>query len=331
MIKKTALWLVLLMLTAGQAIACYGNDLWPGLSKSSRSALTAPLSKDVFATGRFFKVTKDGKSSFLFGTMHAPPLGKLRMPETVVSRLRKSKVLFVEVTNPAEKAFFGDIRKYGSEFLAKSPTGFHRQFSAEEWHFVRRVTKTAGLTNDILQLARPWYVYMQMSSLGCGRPNPNKRPIMDAKIEQIARGAGLRVRGLETPLQAIQSMQGFSAGEYAAMIRAELFSFQASDPGDMYLTRLNMYHRGDIQLIWQLQMQQFAGFGDPKAIGLITKLWQDRMLGKRNTAWLPALRKALAKGDAFVAVGALHLGGKHGLMRSLQRDGYKVTRIKFRY
>jgi hypothetical protein len=35
----------------------------------------------------------------------------------------------------------------------------------------------------------------------------------------------------------------------------------------------------------------------------------------------------LDKGDAFIAVGALHLPGTEGLVEQLRRDGYTVTRL----
>jgi hypothetical protein len=39
------------------------------------------------------------------------------------------------------------------------------------------------------------------------------------------------------------------------------------------------------------------------------------------------LRPRLAEGGAFVAVGALHLPGEEGILRLLERQGYRVTRL----
>jgi hypothetical protein len=39
------------------------------------------------------------------------------------------------------------------------------------------------------------------------------------------------------------------------------------------------------------------------------------------------MRPQLTAGNAFVAVGALHLYGEYGLLVLLARDGYHVTRV----
>lgn len=55
----------------------------------------------------------------------------------------------------------------------------------------------------------------------------------------------------------------------------------------------------------------------------------DKMLliSERNFAWLPKILEAHSQGDAFIAVGALHLGGENGLLELLKRDGFKIQRI----
>lgn len=309
---------------------CVGRDLWAAMPAAARAKLEKKIANDVFARGRFFRVTKNGKTSYLFGTMHAPAVGPLAIPQPVLTRLRRSKTLFVEVTDHEEAAFFGNMTRFGSEFMAKVPTNFARHFSAAEWQFITSVARSTGLEGDLLARARPWYVYMQMSALGCASGGGSHQPIMDARIEQIGRAAGIRVQGLETPLTAIHAMQGFSPAQYAQMIRAEVWGYRNSSAGDLQVTRTNLYTRGNIQLIWQFQMMQFAAYGNKKGVRLVEKLWEERMLGKRNRAWMPTLLKAFGKGDAFVAVGALHLGGKFGLMRELSRRGYRVARIEFR-
>ncbi len=48
----------------------------------------------------------------------------------------------------------------------------------------------------------------------------------------------------------------------------------------------------------------------------------------RNQQWLPILREQINKGDAFIAVGLMHLVGKDGIINLLRQDGYKVTPLK---
>ena len=52
------------------------------------------------------------------------------------------------------------------------------------------------------------------------------------------------------------------------------------------------------------------------------------LVGGRNRAWLGRLEPALARGGAFVAVGALHLPGADGLVQLLRDRGWTVTRVE---
>lgn len=51
-----------------------------------------------------------------------------------------------------------------------------------------------------------------------------------------------------------------------------------------------------------------------------------RMLDQRNRAWLATLGPALDRGRTFVAVGAGHFAGTHGLIELLRARGYIVAR-----
>lgn len=318
-----------LLLSASMAVAnCTGRDLWPVYSEAFRTSLEKSVSRDVYSDGRFFRVEKNGKTSHLFGTMHSAPTGKLRIPKAVLNEIRGSKNLLVEVAEPVSEAFFKDMDRNISLFFTKSPNNFYTRFAPTDWSFVTRVAKARGFPDGAVFFARPWYIYQMINSLGCGR-RPGETEIMDAKIENLARRANVSVTSLETPVEVIRAMDSFGERDFATMTQAELYGLSQTKPGDLAKTRLNMYLRADIQLIWKLQLTQYNGFPDKRATRLLNKLWEDQMLGVRNRAWMPAITKAVNEGDAFIAVGALHLGGKHGIVRALARKGYKVTRLKF--
>lgn len=52
------------------------------------------------------------------------------------------------------------------------------------------------------------------------------------------------------------------------------------------------------------------------------------LLKDRNIAWIPQLEKFLSTSDTeFVLVGALHLAGKDGVIRLLEKKGYSITQL----
>ena len=53
----------------------------------------------------------------------------------------------------------------------------------------------------------------------------------------------------------------------------------------------------------------------------------DRLLTRRNRLMAERMQAALEAGNAFVAVGALHLPGEEGILALLERRGFEITRV----
>jgi uncharacterized protein YbaP (TraB family) len=57
----------------------------------------------------------------------------------------------------------------------------------------------------------------------------------------------------------------------------------------------------------------------------------DKFMGyivdQRNLTMLERMKSRLKEGNAFIAVGALHLPGERGLLKLLEQEGFKVTAI----
>jgi len=58
----------------------------------------------------------------------------------------------------------------------------------------------------------------------------------------------------------------------------------------------------------------------------ITKLTR-ALLADRNETMATRAAPWLAKGGAFIAVGALHLAGKGGLVELVRKQGYQVVKV----
>jgi uncharacterized protein YbaP (TraB family) len=52
-----------------------------------------------------------------------------------------------------------------------------------------------------------------------------------------------------------------------------------------------------------------------------------RVLHDRSVVMAFRMQRELRRGDAFVALGALHLYGPHGVLALLEGDGYRAARV----
>ena len=56
--------------------------------------------------------------------------------------------------------------------------------------------------------------------------------------------------------------------------------------------------------------------------------FQEEMLDKRNSSWIPIIEKAARTKPTFFAFGAGHLGGPNGVINLLRQRGYTVRALQ---
>ena len=54
----------------------------------------------------------------------------------------------------------------------------------------------------------------------------------------------------------------------------------------------------------------------------------EKLVDNRTIDWVTKLPAFFSQSSCFVAVGAIHLGGKNGLVKQLQKAGYKVKAVE---
>jgi len=138
----------------------------------------------------------------------------------------------------------------------------------------------------------------------------------DSYFQLVAAEKGKKVIGLETVDQQIEVLFGNGTLERQANVLVE--AIQHKDKILSEMIQLNkLYKAGEIDELVELS----------KGKDNITEMTEEeyaKLVDNRNAAWLKKLPAILKDASSFVAVGALHLGGKNGLVKQLQNAGYKV-------
>ena len=92
---------------------------------------------------------------------------------------------------------------------------------------------------------------------------------------------------------------------------------------------VSLIEEGDSQTSLEDLMKVYATCDTTKMSemgGEMNSEMEDILLNQRNEKWIQVISKST--GDNFIAVGALHLLGKNGLLIQLQKLGYTITPIK---
>jgi uncharacterized protein YbaP (TraB family) len=172
-------------------------------------------------------------------------------------------------------------------------------------------TKNSGGINHM----KPWAVMMLLST-----PKKEGRGLfLDMLLQSRAIREGKANYGLETMEEQIGVFNGMSLEDQVTMLRDAV--------KDAHLTRgaldalTHAYLQRDLNALVRLS-EQFKG-SNPRAHDELMK----RLLTERNHTMARRMPERLKEGNAFIAVGALHLPGEDGLLQLLSKAGYRVTRV----
>lgn len=141
----------------------------------------------------------------------------------------------------------------------------------------------------------------------------------DSYFQLVATEKGRKVIGLETIDQQIKVLFGNGSLERQADLLVETIQKKDSILNEMQ-TLNKLYKLGKIEKLITLSKQKgsITDFSDEEYSVLVDN---------RNTDWMIKLPTLLHNSSCFIAVGALHLGGEKGLIKLLEKQGYKVKAI----
>lgn len=138
----------------------------------------------------------------------------------------------------------------------------------------------------------------------------------DSYFQLVATEKGKQVVGLETIEQQIEVLFGDKNYDRQAKIMVESVRDRKSMVVDM--KKLNsLYKQGSINELIELSKRKGSVID-------MTDEEYARLIDDRNSDWITKLPEYLKNSSCFIAVGALHLGGKQGIIKLLENEGYKV-------
>ena len=122
---------------------------------------------------------------------------------------------------------------------------------------------------------------------------------------------GKEIVTLETMMEQMEMIYNSEPlEEQAEMLLAMV---EEAEVEDISIELLKYYEKEDIRAMARLSEEIDHDYGDMAVL-----------LDNRNNKWIDKLKPILADGDAFIAVGALHLPGEEGLIELLTEAGYTL-------
>jgi hypothetical protein len=316
------------MLACGGAIAkpaCGGVDLVERMRRSDKAAYAA-FKAEAAATpagdGLFWKIEKPGvEPSHLFGTFHASDPRLMAVVERVTPLARSARSAATELGDLSKGAKTLALARVAFSAISASNHSLDLVGDPKRRAALVALAKQRGLDEQAVDKMAPWMLIGVFALPACEIAKQD-RVVVDDKIVEVAKEGGAAVEALESveeQIEAISTIDPKLVGEYLGMI--------ADRPAmidDGFATMVGLYARSQIGAAMpalkhgmKMTKEQFA----------MNDSFSKRLLGDRNETMRRRATPLLEKGRAFVAVGALHLSGKDGLVELLRRDGWTVTKV----
>lgn len=143
----------------------------------------------------------------------------------------------------------------------------------------------------------------------------------ESYFQLVAAEKGKKIVGLETVEQQIAILYGNGSLERQADKLVETIQQKGNILNEMI--QLNkLYKEGKIDKFVELSK------GQDNITGMTDEEYA-KLVDNRNADWISKLPAFFKESSCFVTVGAIHLGGNKGLIRLLEREGYKVIAVKY--
>ena len=252
-----------------------------------------------------------GKTSYLFGTYHLVGSEYLEAHESVAEAYQSSETVVVETVIDSSKLMQVAVM---SVMQANTLWDFYdtTQFETIDEEF----SAVTGMSLNTMAQMKPVAIAMFYSlsiaqrELAKSGLNFSGQPI-DVYFANNGARNGKEVVTLETMMEQMEMIYNSeSLEEQAEMLLAMI---EEAEVEDVSIELLKYYEKEDIRAMARLSEEIDHEYGDMAVL-----------LDNRNKKWIEKLKPVLAEGNAFIAVGALHLPGEEGLIALLSNAGYTL-------
>lgn len=274
------------------------------------AAVPVPL----FSQGLLFRVDAAGKPpSFIFGTLHSNDPRVTAVPAIVVEALAASRYLAPEILvaqSPLPELFeaaqFDDTRRL---------TDF---FDVEALARIRVALGGAAPAPDVFVRLKPWAVLLMLAQPQVEAGGST----LDEVLVEAARRQRLQVIGLELPQEQVASLDAIPVASQVAIVHW-LLARREQLPAEHEAAIVAWLARDLARLATLTTAPDRA---DPAVARHFVQLTR-HLIENRSVLMAHRLFMPLREGRVFVAVGALHLYGRNGLLELIRAQGYRIQRI----
>lgn len=309
--------------------SCIGNNLIDQLPAQALTDAQLEASNTPNGQGLFWKITKNGqKPSWLYGTMHVTDPRVLNLSDEVKNAIDQSDKVVIETLDLLDplKAQAALLKNPELTMFTNGQKLTSTMTDGDK-SFVEAELDKRGIPASFVARLKPWMVMSLVSVPECEQQRKaNGEQILDFQIVERAKTQGIELDGLETILEQVSAMASLPID---FQVKGLVESLRLGDVlNDVSETMTQLYLQENIALITPALKAVAKQLGQDESPDEDFGAFEAKIILERNHLMAARAEPILNKGNAFIAVGALHLPGQEGVIELLRKQGFEITRVQ---
>jgi len=278
----------------------------------------ACLANSVFADsflqkGLFWQIDKPGLTpSYILGSIHSDDPRVTVLPQIVREHFEQADSVSLELILDKRS-----LRKSARAILLKGNQTLDQLLGKELFDQVVKAARPYKIPAAFLKRFKPWGVIAILSM-----PPKKTGKFLDLLLYKEAQERNKRIYALEKIKEQLYVFESFSLEEQILLLKDTLKN--ADKMPEMFEKLHEVYLERDLTALMKLGIAIIQKDNDNQALG---EAFYKRMIDNRNLIMVERMQKVLQEGNAFIAVGALHLPGELGILKLLEKQGYRVLAL----
>lgn len=309
---------------------CGGDNVIAAMKRDD-PARYAEIQREAAATINgdtlLFRIDRDGREpSWLFGTMHLTDDRVLALPDKARTGFAAADTLAIESTEILDPA-----QMQAALFAKPELTMFTDGKSLTDYlDDDQKAVLSEGLAKRGVQLAlvnkmKPWLIASMIALPACEMDRKQAGiSFLDLKLAEDARDEGKTLVGLEKISEQLEAMASLPMEFHIQSLMEAVRMGDRVD--DVVETMIALYASEQTGMVWPMLHAVTEDYQTTESLEGYAA-FEETMVHLRNRTMVERALPLLEEGDAFIAVGALHLPGEQGLAHLIQQSGYEVTPV----
>lgn len=270
----------------------------------------------------FYKIEGNGLTSpsYILGTHHLSPLSIIDSIPGCREALQQSQQVIGEIDMTQDPmAMAMQMQPY---MLAPADSTLSKILSKEDYDRInsefKKFSPVPGVDLSAFENMRPMVINALVTVALCKNlmPDYKEGEQLDTYFQIEAKNTGKKVIGLETP--KFQASLLYATEPISYQVKELMDILDNPEEAVNVMSRLNKaYLSQDMEEMMKLSEE------DPTS-----NAFKEALINCRNMTWLSLLPDMIKAAPSFIAVGALHLPGQHGIIEGLRNAGFTLTPIR---